>query len=74
MTSKQFTAQLSNIDDIELLTIAQVCIERLGCVTPNDYSSIMAEPRRTVYDRMSKKRIKYLKISNSQFPCINVQG
>lgn len=71
LLTKSIIAQLSNLNKDEVLTIAKECNEVLGVCSANDYSEIMCESRRTVYDKISKGKIKHIVISGQKFPCIN---
>jgi len=53
----------------DVYDIAKECDEVLGRVSIDEYSKITGIPKRTVYDRIKKGKIKTL----SGMPCINLK-
>jgi hypothetical protein len=47
------------------------CAERLGLVTVDEYSKIMCEGKRAVYQAIADKKKMHFEISGHVFPAIN---
>ena len=73
LLTKSIIAQLSNLSTIELLEVAQNCIELGGISTVDYYCDILMEKKRTVYDRLKKDKIPYLQVNELKLPCINIK-
>ena len=70
---KNYTlALLRKLEPLEVLEVAQECIELIGISEPKIYADVRAEKKRTVYDQISKGKLHCLKIDSLKLPCINI--
>lgn len=58
--------------DVEKCTdLLHECAERLGLVSVNEYSKIMAQNKRTVYDHIVNRKIQSIEFCDSKLIIIN---
>ncbi len=70
LTDKQITA-IHKLDAQTAMQTMHECAERLGLVTVDEYSKIMFEGKRTVYQAIKDKKKMYFELSGHVFPAIN---
>lgn len=70
LTDKQIAA-IHKLDAQTALDIMHECAERLGLVTVLEYSNIMHERKRTVYQSIKNRKKMYFELAGHLFPAIN---
>lgn len=70
LTDKQIAA-IHKLDAQTALQTMHECAERLGLVTVEEYSNIMGEGKRTVYQAIKDKKKMHFELSGHVFPAIN---
>lgn len=70
LTDKQIAA-IHKLDAETALQTMHECAERLGLVSVNEYSKIMFEGKRTVYQEIKDKKKMHFEISGHVFPAVN---
>lgn len=70
LTDKQIAA-IHRLDAQTALETMHECAERLGLVTVDEYSKIMFEGKRTVYQAIKDGKKVYFELSGHVFPAIN---
>ena len=70
LTDKQINA-IHKLDAQTALQTMHECAERLGLVTVEEYSKIMFEGKRTVYQAIKDNKKMHFELSGHVFPAIN---
>jgi len=70
LTDKQIIA-IHRLDAQTALETMHECAERLGLVSVDEYSKIMFDGKRTVYQAIRDKKKMYFELSGHVFPAIN---
>ena len=71
MFTNEQIQNINNFDTEKVIELLHICAEHLGAVTVEDYSEIYGIPKRTIYDKMNKKKIKFIQISKTKYPIVN---
>jgi hypothetical protein len=70
LTDKQIAA-IHKLDAQTTLDTMRECAERLGLVTVDEYSKIIGEGRRSVYNAIKDGKKMHFELSGHLFPAIN---
>jgi DNA invertase Pin-like site-specific DNA recombinase len=71
LTNKQIHA-IENLDYETIIQILDICIERLGIVSADEYIQATGIKRSTLYFKMNEGSIKFIQISKHKLPILNL--
>lgn len=70
LTTKEIE-EINNLDAQKAIEVMHECVERLGLVTVDEYSAVMCQNRRTVYQAAKDNKILKFELSGHIFLAVN---